>query len=140
MSTLDPNVYGVGMSGLTDLLAADVVITDPAQLIGQRIAHRLTTPRGALAIINGPADFGWDVHQLVNGKLAPNTIAIAQSQIQAECEKDEEVATAIVTITPGAAGALTVSINLTTAAGPFTLTFNLPTIGAAAATQAIFSR
>lgn len=139
MSTLDPNIFGVGMSGLTDLLAVDAVITDPAQLIGQRIAHRLTTPRGALAIINGPADFGWDLYQLVNRKLAPNDIASAQAQIAAECSKDEEVSTAAVTIT-ASAGNVSVKIALSTAAGPFTLTFNLTTIGAAAATQAIFTR
>lgn len=139
MTTLDPAIYGVGMSGLTDLLAVDVVITDPAMLIGQRVAHRLTTPRGSLAIINGPADFGWDVHQLVNKKMAPNDIAIAQGQIKAECEKDEEVQTATVAIT-SSGGKIAIKVKLSSAAGPFTLTFSVAQIGAASATQAIFSR
>lgn len=138
MSPLDPAIYGVGMSGLVDLLAVDVIITDPAMLIGQRVAHRLTTPRGALAIINGPADFGWDVHQLVNKKLAPQDLSSAQIQIKAECQKDEEVQLAMVTIS--GKGNTKVGVQLFTAAGPFTLTFNVAQIGAAAATQAIFSR
>lgn len=138
MAALDPAIYGVGLSGLTDLLAKDVIITDPAMLIGQRVAHRLTTPRSALAIINGPADFGWDVHQLVNKKLAPHDLALAQTQIKGECQKDEEVQLASVTIS--GKGNTTVAVQLFTAAGPFTLTFNISQIGAAAATQAIFSR
>lgn len=138
-TTLDPATYGYGFSGLTDLLAIDSIITDPAKLIGQRLAHRLTTPRGALAIINGPADFGWDVHQLVNQKLGPSSIAAAQNQIQAECLKDEQVQSASVTITQAGAK-LTIKIRVVSAAGPFNLTFNISERGAAQASQAIFSQ
>lgn len=91
------------------------------QLVGQRILHRLSTPRGALACIGDDPSFGWDLRQLVNAKIGPSSITVYQAQIQAECVKDEEVSAAVATITFADSGALTVSILLTTADGPFTM-------------------
>lgn len=114
--------YGSDTSCVTDIGLVDVLVTDPALLISQRIARRLQTPNGALAVIGDDPDFGFDVRQFVNGKFGPSQLGAAQSIVQAEVEKDEEVSSATVTITLGAAGALSIVISGTSAAGPFSFT------------------
>ena len=124
--------FGSDTSCVTDLPRIDLQVTSPQKLIGQRIARRLQTPRGALAAIGDDANFGWDVRQYANGRLGPTTIATAESQIEAECTKDEQVQSASVKITPGTGGALTITVQLVSAAGPFTLTLSVDdlTVGA----------
>lgn len=112
--------YGQDSSCVSDVGLFDLQITDPFLLIGQRIIRRLTTPRGALANIGDDPNFGWDVRQLINARLSPSTIAQYQSQITAECLKDEEISAATVTIS-GSNVSYTISIQLTSSAGPFSL-------------------
>lgn len=114
--------YGSDSYCISDVGLIDFQVTNPTQLIGQRIARRLQTPRGALAGIGDDPNFGWDVRQYINAALTPVSIAQAQAQIQAECTKDEEVQSAEVTLAQNAGGGLTITIVLTTATGPFTLT------------------
>lgn len=116
--------YGSDTYCLTDLPLIDLQVTNPKILIGQRVARRLQTPRGALASINDDPDFGWDVRQYCNGKIGPNQIGIAKSQIESECLKDEQVATADAAITFDG-GDLTIDIEMDTSAGPFLLTLNV---------------
>jgi len=116
--------YGSDTSCVGDVGLVDVQVTDPRILVGQRIARRLTTPRGALAVINDDPAFGWDCKQYVNAKLRPTDITTAQSQIQKECLKDEQVQTASVVLTLSQ-GALTISVAMVSSAGPFILTLNV---------------
>lgn len=122
--------YGQDSSCVSDVGLFDLQITDPFILIGQRIIRRLTTPRGGLAAIGDDPGFGWDVRQLINAQLSPSSIVSYQAQIAAECMKDEEINAAAVTIS-GTGGNISVSIQLTSSAGPFTLTLPVQNLTAA---------
>ncbi len=116
--------YGSDSYCLDDLQRISTEVTDVRTLIGQRVARRLQTPRGALAIINGDPDFGWDVRQLCLAKLTPQSRAVAESQIQKECTKDEQVLSASVKVEPSR-GDLVITISLVAADGPFLLVMNV---------------
>lgn len=116
--------YGSDSSCVSDVGLVDVQITNPAILIGQRLARRLQTPRGGLAAFGGPADFGWDVRQLVLSKMTDASRSTAQQQIENECLKDEQVLNVEVSVT-GTGGAVAVTVKGISSAGPFTLTGNV---------------
>jgi hypothetical protein len=117
--------YGSDTACTTDLPLVSTLVTDPRQLIGQRTIRRLTTPRGALALINDDPNFGFDVRQYVNAILTPAQISTAQSNIQDEVTKDEQVQSADVAFTLGAAGAIFIQIAMQTLAGPFSMTLTV---------------
>lgn len=118
--------YGSDSFCLTDVGLVDVQVTDPVQLIGQRLARRLQTPRGGLASVDPDAtDYGWDCRQLVNGKMTPATRATAKQQIRDECSKDEQVISADPEVTVNNGGGVTITIAVTSSVGPFTLTGNI---------------
>jgi hypothetical protein len=114
--------YGSDTTCVSDTPLIDLQISDPQQVIGQRIARRLQTPRGGLAAIGDDPNFGLDIRQYTLARMNPSQLSQAQSQIAAECTKDEEVSAADVTIQFTNGGPMTVTIQLTSAAGPFTLT------------------
>jgi hypothetical protein len=114
--------YGSDTTCVSDTPIIDLQISDPQQVIGQRIARRLQTPRGGLAAIGDDPNFGLDIRQYTLARMNPSQLSQAQSQIAAECTKDEEVSAADVTIQFTNGGPMTVTIQLTSAAGPFTLT------------------
>lgn len=116
--------YGSDTACLTDLTLIDRQVTDPKTLIAQRLARRLQTPRGALANIGDDPNFGWDVRQYLNGKFTTSTTITAQEQIQSECLKDEQVATAKAAVTL-VNGTMTIALSIVSSAGPFTLTMNV---------------
>lgn len=113
--------YGIATLGVTDVPLISISTSDPFLVVGQRIARRLLMPRGGLAAIGGDPNFGWDVRQYINAKLSPTALAQAQQQIAAECEKDEAISSAKVTFGYSFNGALTISIQLVGASGPFQL-------------------
>lgn len=114
--------YGSGTDGwISDMPLVWAQTVDPIRIVANRIARRLTTPRGALAYLSDDADFGWDVRQLINKKLRTSDILVAQGAIENEILKDEQVESATVAITPGASK-VSVSISCDGATGPFTLT------------------
>lgn len=117
--------YGFDVACVSDTGLVDQVITSPQRVIGERVARRLQTPRGGLSAIGDDPNFGWDVRQYTLGRLAPSDISKAQQQVSAECTKDEEVESADVSITFVSGGSLTITIRLTAATGPFTLTMNV---------------
>jgi hypothetical protein len=121
--------YGSDSSCLVDVGLFDLQITDPNILIGQRVARLLQTPRGGLGAVGDDANRGFDIRALINAKMAPSAISQIAQAIQNECEKDEEVQSAAVTLGLDANGALSsVTINLVSADGPFTLTANVQSI------------
>lgn len=119
----------------TDLPLISTTITDPKRLIGERTIRRLTTPRGALALINDDPNFGYDVRQYVNAKLTPDDIATAASNIHDEVTKDEQIESANVEFTLGAGGSVVIDIAMQTLVGPFSLTLTINEL----TTQAVFN-
>lgn len=116
--------YGSDTVCLYDLPRIDLQVVDPVQLIGQRLARRLQTPRGALALIGDDPNFGWDVRQYINGRFNPTTLGVAESQIANECMKDEQVQAATARLTLSGL-ALTIDIEVESSAGPFSLTMQV---------------
>jgi hypothetical protein len=118
--------YGSDTYCINDLPLVDTQVTDPVQLIGQRIVRRLSTPRGALALIGDDPNFGYDVRQWINNKAGPGDIALAQAAIESECLKDEQIIGVTASIAFSAnTSAMTVTLQLVTGVGPFTLTLNV---------------
>lgn len=118
--------YGSDSYCLTDIQRISTLVTDPRVVIGQRVARRLQTPRGALALINGDPNFGYDVRQLVNAKLTPNFKVNAQKSIRDEVEKDQEVLSASVTVASADAGSgVAITILIQPSDGPFSLVMNV---------------
>lgn len=116
--------YGSDTDCVTDIPLIDQQVTDPRVLIGQRLARMLQITPGALGVIGDDPTRGYDVRQLINAKLSPSTIVTAQGRIQAECLKDEQVASCKATITQSG-GVLSIDLDLDTAAGTFTLTMDV---------------
>lgn len=116
--------FGSDFYCITDVTPIDKLVTDPSQLIAQRLARRLQVQRGALQAISDDPDFGFDLRSLLNAKLGPNSINVYTSQVQAEVLKDEQVQSADVQMSLNN-GILTVSINGVAASGPFQLTVSV---------------
>lgn len=116
--------YGSDSYCISDVGLTDIQVTNPVQLIGQRLARRLQTPRGGLAAIGGPADFGWDVRQLVMAKMTTANRTTWQTQIANECTKDEQVQSVDVDVS-GTNSNIVITIKGISSAGPFTLTGNV---------------
>lgn len=124
--------YGSDTTCLDDLPLIDTQVTDPRVLIGQRIARRLTTPRGALALINDDPDFGWDVRQYINAKLTEAQKASAARVIQDEVLKDQQVEAATVSFSVSNAGAVYIRLDVAASGGPFSLTLSVSQLTTAA--------
>lgn len=117
--------YGSDSACVTDVGLIDLQVTSPALIIGQRIARLWQSPRGSLALIDpAAADRGYDIRQLPLMKLSPSTIASAQTQLENEAKKDEEVQSCTVGIV-NSNGTITITGSFISAAGPFTLTGNV---------------
>jgi len=102
LNDLDPN-FGL-VSGTTNL--------------GQALAHRLETPRGGLFY---DPNYGTDIRSYLNEAIGPKTLPQLASDVQAECLKDERVLSCTCGVQfISASKSLKLSINVATAAGPFT--------------------
>jgi hypothetical protein len=126
--------YGSDVACLTDLSLIDQLVTDPRQLIGERIVRLWTIPRGALGLIGGDPNRGIDVRQFVNQKITPAMRIAAQGQLENEALKDEQVQNCKVGMT-SAGNVLTINAQITTSAGPFQLTLNVNAL----TVQAVFN-
>lgn len=124
--------YGSDTFWLTDAPLVSVPVTDPFIVVGQRIARRLMTPRGGLAVIGGDPNFGWDVRRYVLGRVSPARLAQAQSQVQGEVLKDEAVQSAIVQFTYTNDGKLTIKVDCVLAIGPLQLVLNVSALSVSA--------
>lgn len=121
---LSPINYGQDTYDLDDLPLIDTQVIG-TQNLGLRLARRLTTPYGALALINDDPDFGYDIYQLLNGKYDQQSISAAISDIENECLKEEEVQAADVSFDI-LNNVITISITITpSTAQPFTLVLNI---------------
>lgn len=101
-------------------------LSDTLALVSQRRAvaemayRRLTTPRGQLAF---HPDAGRDLRLFLGESVTDARLFAMREQIEQELERDERVERAVAKLTFDArSGALTVTIEISTAEGPFTLT------------------
>ena len=116
--------YGIDTYCLTDTGLTDVLVLDPKILIGQRLVRALTTPHGALTIIGGDPNRGFDLRGLVNSKMTTAAVLSFQQQINAECARDEQVLSADTQLSL-TGSTLTCEIAVVAGPGPFTLTISV---------------
>jgi hypothetical protein len=95
------------------------------QVVGEAVARRWGTPQGRL--IDDP-DYGRDVSDLIGDDLSPAQIVAEAQQLAAEAEKDERVLSCQVALDLSVAGALTVTAQIVTAAGPFKLVLGVSSV------------
>jgi hypothetical protein len=101
-------------------------LTNGLRNLGSAIARRLITPRGGLAYA---PDYGFDVRGLLNSGQTDDFVTAAQQAIELECEKDERVEAAAVLLEFNEqASTLLITIQLTTADGPFTLVLSVSAV------------
>lgn len=100
--------YGQDFSCATDLETTLVTVSGRTTVI-HAIVRRLGTPRGRL---KDDADYGFDLAGYCNDDVSPRDLAWIQSQIEAECLKDERVIGALATVALGAGDVLTVTLAL----------------------------
>jgi phage baseplate assembly protein W len=125
MSNAAASSFGQCWSCVTDLSSPGIYVTGN-QAIGEAIARRLQTPRGGL--IDDP-NYGYDLTDFLNDDLTTADLALIQSNVNAECVKDERVTAASTTLT-FTGGVLIVTIAVTTSAGPFTLVLSVSSVAA----------
>lgn len=119
-STAAPN-FGSCWSCVYDLTMPSVMVSGN-QCVAEMIARRLQTPRGGL--IDDP-NYGYDLTGWLDADITTPQLASIQSNVNAECVKDQRVLSAQSTVTLVQSGMLIVTIQLVTAAGPFTLTLSV---------------
>lgn len=116
--------FGSCWSCISDLTMPSVMASGN-QCVAEAIARRLQTPRGGL--IDDP-NYGYDLTAWLDADVTPAQIASIQSNVNAECVKDQRVTSAQSTVTFLPTGLLIVTIQLTTAAGPFSLTLSVSSL------------
>lgn len=110
--------YGQDVSTFPDLDPGFAAPTGP-RVVAESIARRLTTPRGALF---WAPDDGFDVRELLNESVTSAKLSQWTRALEQECEKDERVLSASITLTYDSTGmALQIAASLDTADGPFVL-------------------
>jgi phage baseplate assembly protein W len=106
------NGFGVDITALPDL--AFQTITGPENLV-QAIARRLVTPRGGLFYDD---QYGFDVRAYLNETLTDDVRFSLETLCAAECEKDERVESAEVTLQTVNLNSLRLEVSLETTGGP----------------------
>ena len=87
--------YGTELSWTDDVDPTHRFVTG-TRLLGEALYRRLITPRGQL--LDDP-DYGLGIVQLLNKPMTTREIASLPARIQAECLKDERVASVTATVT-----------------------------------------
>lgn len=110
---------GVDVACYPDLDAMGSLVSGKTML-GQAIARRLTTPRGALFY---DTNYGTDLRLYISEGMTTEAQGRIKAAVESECLKDERVAGATATVGFSLqAQTLKISIALETKTGPFSLT------------------
>jgi hypothetical protein len=111
--------FGRDLSCVEDL---DLMMTEVegSIVLGQDLARRLSTPRGAL--LEDP-NYGRDLRQYLSRGMTPEELAALPDEIRGEVQKDERVEEAEVEIARSNANAFEVRVRGTASEGPFSFTF-----------------
>jgi len=100
------------------------VLVSGRRLVAEACYRRLITPRGMLRGGEDEANYGLDLSDLIGSVATKAAAAALPGQIQAELSKDERIESVTATVTSTVDGPSTswvVSIEGTTAEGPFSL-------------------
>jgi phage baseplate assembly protein W len=117
--------YGVDTSAVPDLDLLFVPQTGP-RVLAEAIARRLSTPRGGLFY---DPSYGLDLRDYLNAKFGRGDETRLRAAIANECIKDERILSADATVSLNVAlQTLTLSLKLTTANGPFSLTLAISAV------------
>lgn len=114
--------YGREVSCTTSLLTGRYV--SGVTVVAQAIYRRLTTPRGLLLGGESEACYGLDLMSLVGSVSDSRSASSLPGRIENECRKDERIETVKATVVrtvDGPSTTYTITIQATTALGPFTL-------------------
>ena len=132
----EPYGYGSDISCDSDVDAGMAELPgDSTLLLAQAIARRLDTPRGSLPDDPG---YGISLRSMLNVGTTTTSIAGIAGRIRGEIVKDDRVATATVSVTPGTAlDSLTVVIRVTPADVGETFTMTLAVTSSATLLEAI---
>lgn len=134
-----PNVLDLGsdLSCVSDL-DPHMGVVSGRTLLAQAIARRLQTPKGAL--LDDP-NYGYDLVGQLNSDIAQGDLGRIAAAVTAECQKDQRVFSASVTVVAATIVVnnasllgLKVTISLITGIGPFVLV-----IGVAGVTLTLLS-
>lgn len=102
--------YGLDLACVSDL---DTTLTETApggrRIVAEAVARRLQTPRGRLI---GDPNYGFDLVGYCNDDLNAGGLAWIQSQVVAECLKDERVTEAACELELDAGDVMTATISL----------------------------
>ena len=106
---------------LLDLDPTFTVITGP-RVVAERVARRLTTPRGGLFY---DANYGMDIRDFLNAGVT-NQLSAIQELCNQEALKEETVQASNCTVTYVAAtSTMTIAYRLQLASGPFQFTLSV---------------
>jgi len=120
--------FGTDVSTFPDLDPSFATMSGP-RVLGEAIARRISTPRGAL---HYAPNYGTDVRSYLNDAVTPAKLAQWQREIQAECQKDERVRSAAVSLSFQAQSqTMRITIGIETADGPFTLVLSATAVSVA---------
>jgi hypothetical protein len=97
------------------------------RIVAEAVARRLITSRGGL--LDDP-NYGFDITGFINDDMSQLDIANLKGSIKSECEKDERVNRADVTmvVPPNGTGAYLITIFLETNDGPFSLVLSVSSV------------
>jgi len=93
--------------------------------LAEALSRRLVTKRGTLI---GAPNYGYDVTDLLNDDLGTAELNELGSNVEAEMKKDDRVRKAAATVTV-VGNLLMISVSITDAVGPFTLTLMVSAVG-----------
>lgn len=126
MANTAPTNFGKDTSCLTALRTGR--FATGARLVAEAAYRRLSTPRGTLSGGDDEANYGLDLADLIGSVSTPSAAAALPDQIQAELLKDERISAVTATVASTKTGpsvSWTISIEGTTAAGPFSLVLSV---------------
>ncbi len=113
--------FGSCWSCTTDLTMPSIMATG-FRVVGEAIARRWQTPRGAL--VDDP-NYGFDLSDYVNDDLGRGDLTRIGQSASAEALKDERVISCDVSISLDTAGLMMVTARVGTAQGPFQLVLSV---------------
>jgi hypothetical protein len=117
--------YGKDVDAYADLPLRFALSSSSKNVINALI-RRLTTARGALAVIGEDPDYGLDIRALLGEAFTSSTITKWRADIAHECQKDERVDHADVAITQVPNGAIiAIAITLSDGSVPFNFILSL---------------
>jgi hypothetical protein len=98
----------------------NLTLSKGGRVLAEALARRLSTPRGSLPFHE---DYGLDLRSFLNEAVTSDSLYRLKSAVERECEADERVESASVSLDYNAqTRRLRVRIEATTAQGPFRLT------------------